>query len=248
MDASRDRRQPQAKPFRRSINQNTRNNSQDQPRFGKKPQTQTSREPSRPVPNFSPRNPDAKVTNDMQVTDGKYKGVQLTSTASPKVRLTARRVREVLFEILSKRVRFARFLDLCAGSGIVGIEAVSRGASLCTFLERSAKMCHFINLNLQACQISLGHGEIVNLEAAPFLKRMAAREREWDIIFYGPPYEADYDEVLQFFARGVGIREKGGVLIIEHHAEMFFPEKLGVLERRRVMHEGDTTLTFYERG
>lgn len=249
--SSGDRRYPSPKPFRRSSNQNIRTNQQpDQSRFGKKPlpARQPQREQSRPVPNFAPRNPDAKVTNDMQVTDGKYKGVQLTSTASPKIRPTARRVREVLFETLGRRIRFARFLDLCAGAGTVGIEAISRGAALGTFVERSAKMCHFIRLNLEACEISIGHGEIVNLEVTPFLKRIAARKRDWDIIYYDPPYEADYEEVLQFFARGVGIREKGGVLVIEHPAEMFFPQKLGVLERRKVVREGETALSFYERG
>lgn len=249
MEASSDRRRPPAKPLRRSPNPSNRSNQPDQTRFGRRPQppAQQQREQHRPVPNFSPRNPDAKITNDMQVTDGKHKGVQLTSTVSPKIRSTARRIREVLFETLGRRVRFARFLDLCAGSGTVGIEAISRGAQLGTFVERSAKMCHFIKLNLGACDISLGHGEIVNLEVVPFLKRIATRRREWDVIYYDPPFEADYEEVLQFFARGIGIRKKGGVLVVEHPAEMFFPQVLGVLERRKVVREGETALTFYER-
>jgi 16S rRNA (guanine966-N2)-methyltransferase len=196
---------------------------------------------------FLPRQPEIKITNDMQITDGKYRGLQLKSTLSPKVRPTARRVREALFKILGKRIRFARFLDLCAGCGIVGIEAISRGALLGTFVERSGKMCHFIEENLKTCEISLGHGEIVNLECVPFLKRMAQRRRVWDVVYFDPPYEADYEEVLQFFARGACLRQDGGILVIEHHAEMFFPQTVGCLERRRVIREGDTALTFYER-
>lgn len=196
---------------------------------------------------FFPRFPDLKVTDDMQVTDGKHRGLQLKSTLSPKVRPTARRIREALFGTLNKRVRFSRFLDLCAGSGAVGVEAISRGALLGTFVERSAKMCHFIEQNLKTCEICKGHGEIHQIEISPFLKRAAKRKRCWDIIYFDPPYQADYDEVLSFFARGKCINERGGIFIIEHHADMFFPPEMGVLTRRKVVIEGECALTFYER-
>jgi 16S rRNA (guanine966-N2)-methyltransferase len=205
-------------------------------------------QPHRPPKKFLRNQPEIKITNDMQVTDGKHKGVQLRSTDSPKVRPTARRVRETLFKVLGRRIRFARFLDLCAGSGAVGVEAISRGALIATFVERSTKMCHFIEQNLKACEICHpGHGEICNLETIPFLKRMAARRRQWDLIYYDPPYEANYDEVLEIIGRGAAIRPQGGVLIVEHHAEMFFPQKIGCLNRRKVVREGDSALTFYER-
>ena len=183
----------------------------------------------------------------MQVTDGKHKGFQMVSTESPKVRPTARRIRETLFKILGRRTKFSRFLDLCAGCGAVGVEAISRGALLCTFVERSAKMCNFIRKNLDICEICpTGHGEIVQMECLPYLKRMAARKRNWDILFYDPPYEVNYEEVLEFIGKGNCIRPQGGILIVEHHAEMFFPPQIGDLVRRRVITEGDTALTFYE--
>lgn len=197
---------------------------------------------------FLPLRPDIQITSEMQVTDGKHRGVQLETTLSPKVTTTTRRVRETLFHVLGKRVRFARFLDLCAGSGAVGTEAISRGSSLCTFVERSAKMCRFIRLNLQTCEINAtGHGEIVQMEAAPYLKRMAARRRRWDIVYFDPPHNADYEEVLAFFARGAVLNKENGVLVIEHPSEMFFPQTLGKLRRTHVAREGETSLTFYER-
>lgn len=197
---------------------------------------------------FQCEQPEIKITNDMQITDGKHRGRQLQSTASPKVRPTARRIRELLFQTLGKRIKFARFLDLCAGSGAVGVEAISRGAALCTFVERSAKMCHFIKLNLDACKVCpTGHGEICEIEVVPYLKRMAARRRVWDLIYFDPPYQTDYDEVLKFFQTGACVRKAGGVLVIEHPAEMFFPPTLGVLVRRKVVSEAETALTFYER-
>ncbi len=109
-------------------------------------------------------------------------------------------------------------------------------------------MCHFIKLNLDACKVCpTGHGEICEIEVVPYLKRMSARRRVWDLIYFDPPYQADYDEVLKFFQTGACIRKAGGVLVIEHHHEMFFPPALGVLVRRKVVREADTALTFYER-
>jgi 16S rRNA (guanine966-N2)-methyltransferase len=186
------------------------------------------------------------IVSDMQITDGKHRGRYLQSTASPKIRPTTRRMREVMFRILFRRVRAGRFLDLCAGCGMVGIEAISRGALLGTFVERSAKMCSFIKTNLEACGIKPGHGEIVEMEAVPFLKQMQKRRRFWDIVYFDPPLDTNYDEVLAFFNRGTTLKPHG-VLVIEHHAEMFFPEKFGVMNRWRVLVQGDKALSFYER-
>lgn len=187
-----------------------------------------------------------RIVSDMQVTDGKHRGKYLKSTTSEKVRPTARRVREVMFRILYRRIRAGRFLDLCAGSGTVGIEAISRGAIIGTFVERSAQMCGYIKKNLESCGIKEGHGEIHNIEVIPFLKRMGKRRRFWDVVYFDPPYDSNYDEVLAYFSRGIAIKPKG-TLVIEHPAEMFFPENFGVMKRWRVVAQGDTSLSFYER-
>ncbi|CAA9375861.1 MAG: hypothetical protein AVDCRST_MAG74-130 [uncultured Pyrinomonadaceae bacterium] len=187
-----------------------------------------------------------RIVSDMQVTDGKHRGKYLQSTTSVKVRPTARRIREVMFRILFRRVRAGRFLDLCAGSGTVGIEAISRGALIGTFVERSAKMCGYIKKNMEACGIKEGHGEIHEIEVVPFLKRMEKRRRVWDVVYFDPPYDSNYDEVLAYFSRGAALRPQG-VLVIEHPTEMFFPETFGVMKRWRVVTQGDTALSFYER-
>ena len=187
-----------------------------------------------------------RIVSEMQVTDGKHRGKYLQSTASPNVRPTARRIREVMFRILFRRIRAGRFLDLCAGSGMVGIEAISRGAIISTFVERSAKMCSFIKKNMESCGIKEGHGEVVEMEVVPFLKKMAKRRRQWDVVYFDPPYDSNYDEVLNYFSTGTAIKPKG-TLVIEHHAEMFFPETFGVMHRWRVLIQGETALSFYER-
>jgi 16S rRNA G966 N2-methylase RsmD len=168
-----------------------------------------------------------RIVSDMQVTDGKHKGKYLQSTVSPKVRPTARRIREVTFKILYRRIRARRFLDLCAGCGTVG-------------------MCSYIKKNLASCGIKEGHGEICEMEAVPFLKKMWKRRRFWDIVYFDPPYDSNYEEALKYFSRGATVTP-GGILVIEHHSEMFFPEKIGVLKRFRVVVQGETTLSFYER-
>ena len=187
-----------------------------------------------------------KIVSDMQVTDGKHAGKYMTSTASPKVRPTMRKLRETLLKIVARRIRGGRFLDLCAGSGAVGFEAISRGALLGTFVERSAKMVSFIKKNMEALGVKDGHAEVFEIEAVPFLKQMAKRRRFWDVVFLDPPYDTNYDEMVKYLSRGVCIKPKG-MLVIEHHAEMFFPEKLGVLTRWRVIIEGDSALSFYDR-
>ncbi len=187
-----------------------------------------------------------KIVSDMQITDGKHRGKYLKSIDSPKVKPTARRLREVFFRILFRRVRAGRFLDLCAGSGTVGLEAISRGALLATFVERKARMCSFIKKNMESLEIKEGHGEIVEMEAVSFLKKMQKRKRFWDVVYFDPPYDTDYDEVLKYFERGVAIKP-GGILVIEHHAEMFFPERIGVMKRWRVIVQGESAMSFYDR-
>ena len=151
-----------------------------------------------------------------------------------------------MFRILYRRIRAGRFLDLCAGGGTVGIEAISRGAMISTFVERSGQMCGIIKKNMEAMGIKEGHGEIHHIEVVPFLKKMAKRRRFWDVVYFDPPYDSNYDEVLAYFSRGVALRP-GGLLIVEHPTEMLLPEKFGIMSRWRVVEQGDTTITFYEK-
>jgi 16S rRNA (guanine(966)-N(2))-methyltransferase RsmD len=184
----------------------------------------------------------------MQVLAGKYKGRRLQSSLSPKVRPTARRLRESLFELLGLRLAGARFLDLCAGSGAVGIEALSRGAQFATFVDRSPKMCGFINANLELCGVASEQFNVTADDAARFLK-LSALEQEavWDIAFFDPPYATDYHSVIELFEHKKLLHKKGSVLIVEHHCENVLPESYGALRRWRVIRQGASCLSFYER-
>ena len=186
------------------------------------------------------------ITSDLQITDGKHRGHLLVNSLSPGAKPTGRKLREIMFKVASRRVRAGRFLDLGAGMGMVGLEAISRGAMVGTFVERSARMCSFIRKNLGALGIKDGHGEIVEKEISPFLKDSARRKRNWDMVFVGTRCGGTDEEVYKYLRRGVPLAH-GGLLLIEHASDRAFPEKLGILSRWRTIANDNSTITFYER-
>lgn len=156
-------------------------------------------------------------------------------------------MREALFDFLGARIIEARFADLCAGSGAVGIEALSRGAAHVTFVEHSARICNFIKLNLERCEVSPAQAEVVRGDAIEFLRHTMTRETlMWDIAFFDPPYAVDYAPVLTFFGAGATLKRKSGVLVVEHHCENRLQDTVGVLRRWRLIRQGESCLSFYE--
>ena len=109
----------------------------------------------------------------MRIIAGKYRGRQLKSPPSSQTRPTSDRLRETLFNVLAPRIAGVRFLDLCAGTGAVGIEALSRGAEHVTFVDKSRKMCGLIEANTSALGIEREAFAVVNSEATAFLKKCA---------------------------------------------------------------------------
>jgi 16S rRNA (guanine(966)-N(2))-methyltransferase RsmD len=163
-----------------------------------------------------------------------------------QIRPTSDRLRETLFNVLAPRIEGTRFLDLCAGSGAVGIEALSRGATHVTFVDRSRKMCGLIESNLDLCKVPEDETEVVMAEAADFLRRAAARaENRWDIAFFDPPYAIDYLPVLAAFSSGP-LLEPEGVLVVEHHHKNELKDAIGEIRRWRILKQGDSALSFYE--
>src|SRR2546430_10550069 len=111
----------------------------------------------------------------MRVIAGYYRVRNLRSPPSMQVRPTSDRLRETLFNVIAPRIEGARFLDLCAGSGAVGIESLSRGASFVHFVDRSRKMCGLVEANLDLCGVPEEQTEVVLSEASEYLKRARAR-------------------------------------------------------------------------
>ena len=182
----------------------------------------------------------------MRVIAGEHKGRKLKSPPSMQVRPTSDRLRETLFNVIAPRISGARFLDLCAGSGAVGIEALSRGASFVTFVDRSRKMCGLVEANLDLCRIPEDQTEVVNTTAEDFLKQSNRSDVAWDIIFFDPPYAHDYVDVLKVIAEHDRLT-KDGILIAERHHKNELPQNVGALKQTRVLKQGDSALTFYSR-
>lgn len=182
----------------------------------------------------------------MRIIAGEYRGRVIKSPTDTRTRPTSDRLRETLFNILAPRIDGARFLDLCSGSGAIGIEAVSRGAEHVTFVDRSRKACALIEENLDLLAVPEEATDIQALSAENFVGR--EHKTGWDIVFYDPPYESDYALVLFEFGTPENILlNTDGVFITEHHTKNRLPDSAGSLRRWRILKQGETSLSFYER-
>ena len=160
------------------------------------------------------------------------------------VRPTSDRLRETLFNVIAPRIEDARFLDLCAGSGAVGIEALSRGATHATFVDRSRRSCTLIEANLELCRVPEDQHEIYCSEAYEFLRQTTLPA--WDIVFFDPPYKQDYLKTLEFLGTHASkLVNDDALVIVEHHHKNALPETIGRLVRTRVLKQGDSSLSFY---
>jgi 16S rRNA (guanine966-N2)-methyltransferase len=176
----------------------------------------------------------------MRVIAGAFKGRNLKSPPSMQVRPTSDRLRETLFNVIAAHVPDARFLDLCAGSGAVGIEALSRGAAHATFVDRSRRSCQLIESNLKLCRVPEEQRDIYCSEASEFLRQWEGDL--WDVVFFDPPYKEDYLRTLQIVPK---VLNDEGLLIAEHHHKTELPETIGKLSRTRILKQGDSALSFY---
>lgn len=183
----------------------------------------------------------------MRIISGIYRGRVIKSPADNKTRPTSDRLRETLFNILAPRIdENTRFLDLCAGTGAIGIEALSRGALFATFVDKSKRSCALIEENLDLLKIPEEETEIINLSAESFTSRQ--HSAGWDIVFFDPPYQTEYSFVLRDFGDTEStLLNEDGILIAEHHTKNELPDEVLSLRRWRILKQGETCLSFYEK-
>ncbi|MBN2283199.1 MAG: 16S rRNA (guanine(966)-N(2))-methyltransferase RsmD [Deltaproteobacteria bacterium] len=177
----------------------------------------------------------------MRVVGGAAKGRTLIAPRSGDIRITADRIKESLFDILGA-VEGKSFLDLFAGTGNVGIEALSRGADPVLFVEKNRRHCDIVRKNVELCGFTSGC-EIVEATVDAGIRRLAKRRVTFDIIFADPPYEQDLvRKTLQYIGEEPLLSENG-VFVMEHSTreECAGTEHLVVIERRKY---GDTVLSF----
>jgi 16S rRNA (guanine(966)-N(2))-methyltransferase RsmD len=184
----------------------------------------------------------------LRVIAGTHKGRRLAAPTWPGLRPTSDRLRETLFDILGARVAGARLLDVFAGTGAVGIEAISRGAVHVTLVEADARAVALIGRNLAGCGITAGYTVVARgWPLAGAEGRFATQAVEGhDLVFLDPPYEwPGLDEAL---AAGADAALPGGVVVIEHARRRAVPERTGrdaAWRRVREVRAGDSALSFY---
>jgi 16S rRNA (guanine966-N2)-methyltransferase len=172
----------------------------------------------------------------MRVIGGEFRSRRIKSLPGMEMRPTPDKLRQTLFDILGAEVRGARFLDAYAGTGAVGIEALSRGATSAVFLERHKEAAGLIRENLKSLGL-LGRAVVI---AGSSLRELAKASA--DIVFLDPPYplEKEYAPALEL------IGQMGPRLAIAQHSVRFDPgDRCGVLVRYRVVRQGDNALSWY---
>ena len=182
----------------------------------------------------------------MRVISGQYRGRMLRTPKGLEVRPTSDRLRETLFNILAPCIEGCRFLDLCAGSGAVGIEALSRGARDVVFVDLSRRACAVIEENLESIGIANG-ARIVNRDALSALKRLAGESEQFDIAFFDPPYASElYSKVMAQLGAGELLAAEG-IVITEHRAKTPPEPEYGDLRVYRQVKQGESSIAFYSR-
>lgn len=183
----------------------------------------------------------------MRIITGTAKGHILKNIKGNKTRPTLDRVREAVFSVLGHRVADSIFLDLFAGTGAVGIEALSRGAKICYFIEKDKKMCGLIKDNLDRCRLR-DKAKIYNMDALkliPFLQQQEPDLR-FDLVYLDPPYEEDlYEPVLRLLEKSVLLHTKT-ILAAETDYRKVLPDKFGTMELCKQNRYGDTKIWYYK--
>lgn len=194
----------------------------------------------------------------MRVIAGKYRSRRLHTLRGTALRPSSDRLRETLFNIVGAAIADSLFLDLFAGSGAVGIEALSRGARGAIFVENHSAGAALISRNLASLGIPVaaqlasrrtfaGTAEVLRMDALGALERLAESGAHIDFIFADPPYVNlhAYEDVLGFLGES-DLLARDGLVIAEHSRKDDLPAIAGHLERTRVLEQGDTALSFYK--
>lgn len=214
----------------------------------------------------------------MRIIAGSYRSRTLEAPPGLATRPTSDRLRETLFNVLAPRIQGAAFLDLYAGSGAVGIEALSRGAARVEFVERAQAALKVLRANLERLAISTGfriHAAAAGATLRKIAVRPASREETgFDLVFLDPPYDAaqEYESTMAVLGgsivghMGMGdlradnlatsrprtggpevrLLAPGALVIAEHRRKERLEDRYGSLVRKRLLEQGDASLSFYQ--
>ena len=186
----------------------------------------------------------------MRIIAGSYRSRPLKAPPGLSTRPSSDRLRETLFNVLAPRVQGAAFLDLYAGSGAVGIEALSRGAAHVTFVERAPAALKALRGNLE--RLGIGRGFRIHSGSVGAFLRIAAKaspgQERYEVVFLDPPYdeEREYTATLGLLGgSAAAVLAPGALVVAEHARKQALDEQYGNLKRVRQLKQGDAVLSFY---
>ncbi|MGB9779249.1 16S rRNA (guanine(966)-N(2))-methyltransferase RsmD [Caldanaerobacter sp.] len=181
----------------------------------------------------------------MRVISGSLKGRKINSLVGEEVRPTSDRVKEALFNILMGRIESSVFLDLFAGTGNVGIEALSRGAEFCYFVDKNLSSIRCIIENINKLNLK-PFCRILHMDAFVALDMFHKKGIKFDIIFLDPPYHQNLSEKALKRIASLEVLKEGGVVVAEIHKREELKERYGNLKKVKENRYGETILVFYE--
>ena len=183
----------------------------------------------------------------MRVLAGALKGRRLETPRGATTRPTADQVRIALMDTLAPRLPGARLLDLFAGAGGVGLEALSRGATHATLVERDARAVAALRGNVETLGLT-AHTRIERRDVRAALERLAREEARFDIVFLDPPYDEDAVRPTLERLGALPLVIADGIVIAQHLTKRPPPDACGRLTAYRTRRFGETTLTFFRAG
>ncbi|GJL65888.1 MAG: methyltransferase [Nitrospirales bacterium] len=182
----------------------------------------------------------------MRVIAGTQKGRRLKAPVGNRIRPTSARVREALFSILHTQVPGAKVLDLCCGTGTIGLEALSRGASRVVFVDNHLDSMQLLKDNLKRCgnpdNTVAVSGDAWNIVRQPHI----LQEAPYDIIYVDPPYQ--HQEIVPLVSKLAAqhLLSDDGILVLEHFWKTIVSQEVDALKQVRQARYGDTILTFFQ--
>ncbi|RDV84485.1 16S rRNA (guanine(966)-N(2))-methyltransferase RsmD [Ammonifex thiophilus] len=180
----------------------------------------------------------------MRVIGGEAKRCRLATLKGKDLRPTSERVKEALFNILANRVPGSRFLDLFAGTGGIGIEALSRGAESAVFVERDPRAVKLIRENLERTGLS-NRAQVYGRDVLSLLPYLARKKERFDLVYIDPPYQRGYEKKVLRLLAELDLLEAEGLVVVESSARELPPDKVHRLVLKRRERYGDTALSFY---
>lgn len=182
----------------------------------------------------------------MRIITGIAKGRAIKAPEGENTRPTSDRVKESLFNIISKKIYGARVLDMFSGTGNLGLEAISRGAEVCTFIENSNNTYKVLSMNVESLGF-VSNSELYKGDAFNVLERLGRNNKKYDIIFLDPPYSMGLVEKSIKRINELMILEKNGIIISECDEKDIIPENIYDIKVYRVEKYGRTKIHFWNK-